>query len=384
MHLLVVSHSYMGPVPRSKWFALKQADPSANILVITPRRWADQDLWTMESLEYRENRLQFLPVKAWFCGYVSRHFYSPGALLRAILEFRPDIIQVEAEPWSLVYLQLTLLRRLVSKQSALVFFSWWNTPKRVHFPFSVLHRYCLGKTNLAIAGNHGSFETLANHGYRGRVEMIPQLGVDISLFSPIPDDIWLQRRMSRSHFVVGYVGRLTKQKGVDVLLEAVAIVKGYDCRLLIVGGGSERAALESQARSLGISNRVEFIGPAGRSSIPEHMRQMDMLVLPSTREQWEQFGHVLVEAMACGTPVIGSTSGEIPYLLEGIGLLFPISDSVALAKRIELLAGNIEMAIGCRNAGLHAIRDRYSHDAIARRLAAVYSDLISRRSDGSH
>jgi glycosyltransferase involved in cell wall biosynthesis len=327
-------------------------------------------------------RFEVVPMRAVLQGWVSRHAYVSPALPGVVRRFRPDAIQVEAEPWSAVYAQMVLLRRLVAPTAKMLFFTWWNTPRQIPIPFRYAHRACLEATDLVIAGNHGAEEILRGHGYEGPVEVAPQLGVDTELFRPREKN----RKLMAMHglegaFVVGYVGRLTWRKGVDLLVEAAARVGRPDLHVVIVGDGPEREELERKAAALGIAEHVIFTGVAGRAAIPGWLSVMDVLVLPSRREQWEQFGHVLIEAMACGVPVIGTNSGEIPYVMGDVGQVVPMEDVARLAEAIDHLARDEDFHRQCRERGLRRVESEYSHVAVAQRLARIYRRL---NIDGHH
>jgi len=376
MRLLVVSHSYMEAVPRRKWEVLRDLAPDLELLIITPTYWREPELWPNQSRPYQGERLEVVPLRVALQGWVSRHAYVSLALPGVVRRFRPDAIQVEAEPWSAVYTQMVLLRRLVAPAAKILFFTWWNTPRDIPLPFRYTHRACLEATDLVIAGNHGAEEILRGHGYQGPVEVAPQLGVDTELFRPREKSKELVTKYGlEGKFVAGYVGRLTWRKGVDLLVEAAARVGRPDLHVVIVGDGPEREELERKAAALGIVERVIFAGVAGRNEVPEWLSVMDALVLPSRREQWEQFGHVLIEAMACGVPVIGTTSGEIPHVIGEVGLVVPMEDVAALAEAIERLAGDEGFRRQCRERGLHRAEAEFSHAAVAQRLAGIYRRL---------
>jgi glycosyltransferase involved in cell wall biosynthesis len=367
----------MEPLPRLKWYALRDVDPDIEVLVITPRRWKEQDFWQVSATTTTGDRVRFQPLDTLLEGYVSRHFYWSPRFLTTIREFQPDIIQVEAEPWSVLYAQTTALRGIVARRAKLVFFTWWNRPRRIPFPFSVIHRACLRVTDFVIAGNHGALDVLRGHGYSGPTAVVPQLGVDVERYSPGSARTALLDRLGLADtFVVGYVGRLTKSKGVDTLLHAFAAVKDARRCLLIVGDGPERKELERRAIELGVESSVRFTGTVHREAIPEYLNCMNLLVLPSTREQWEQFGHVLIEAMACGVPVVGSTSGEIPAIIGDVGLVFPMGDEAKLASCIARVAADPGFRARCRDRGLDRVRNDYSHEAIGHALSGVYRGIV--------
>src|SRR5207248_7375754 len=121
-------------------------------------------------------------------------------------------------------------------------------------------------------------------------------------------------------FLIGFGGRLLARRGRWVLLEGLARLDGAWERC-IVGTGEARAAAEALAARLGIAQRVVFMGQQPSTAMPAIMRRFDVLVGPSlTTPRWkEQFGRMLVEAMACGVPVIGSDSGEIPNVIGDAG-----------------------------------------------------------------
>lgn len=146
-----------------------------------------------------------------------------------------------------------------------------------------------------------------------------------------------------------YVGRLAAEKGLPVLFESLRQLKqrNYDFELTLVGDGAERRDLEELARRAGIPERVVFAGFAGQEEVAEHLRQSDVFILPSFAEGVPVS---LMEAMACGVPVIATYVGGIVELIEpGVtGLLVPPSDAAALRDAIA------------RYLDDHALRDRVS------------------------
>lgn len=375
-HLLVFSPNDVESYARSKWFALRELAQDLDIIVITPKYWRDPEFGHKKSMAVSTSRLRFLPMKIWANGYVGRHFYSDSHLLSLLRSFKPEIIYAEVEPWQALYCQLAVLQKLMARKAKLCCFSWWNTTDwgtPLHFPGSLTYKFGLSSTSLIVAGNHGAAELHAKHGFNGPIEVIPQTGVNLELNYPAPPDPELVERYKlAAHFVIGFIGRLHWRKGVLTLLEAVSRLEESNWKLLIVGDGPQKDELISLANELGIGDKVQFTGAVPNDHVPNYLRLMNLLVLPSTKEQWEQFGRVLVEAMACGVPVVGSASGEIPEVIGDDDLVFPIGDSQDLKDKIIRFIKNPSFASKCRSKGLQRVKDKYSDKAIAGQLYNAY------------
>ena len=141
-------------------------------------------------------------------------------------------------------------------------------------------------------------------------------------------------------FALGTAGRLTAQKALDDTLEALSRVPG--AQLLVLGDGPERERLERQAESLGIADRVRFLGAGSRDDVLALFRAVDVALVTSA---WENLPHTLLEALAAGTPVVATAVGGIPEIVvhEDNGLLVPPGDVDAIAGAIERMAGDADL-----------------------------------------
>jgi len=177
-------------------------------------------------------------------------------------------------------------------------------------------------------------------------------------------------------FTVGYSGRYIYEKGLDVLLTAAKLLT-FDFRMVLIGAGPEEAALKQQAAELGIAPKIEWLPPVTHSEMPNVYRKMDAFVLPSrTGKFWkEQFGRALIEAMACGVPVIGSDSGEIKSVTGGTGLIFPEGDSGELAERISRLHADEKLRKQCIARASMRVRDNFSLKLAARAMLNWVNDV---------
>lgn len=175
------------------------------------------------------------------------------------------------------------------------------------------------------------------------------------------------------------IGRLVWEKGHHDLLRAAAELKRRgepDLRVVIVGKGPEERRLRSVASDLGLEELVEFRGFVPHDEVPGLLARASCLVLASLPTQFweEQFGMVLVEAMAARLPVVAAASGAIPEVLGGYGALFAPGDWLGLAD--ALASGPLAEPPGARATPDAALLERYSSAAAAQRLREAYAQLL--------
>ncbi|WP_243062402.1 glycosyltransferase [Humibacter sp. RRB41] len=269
---------------------------------------------------------------------------DPRPIWRALGK-QPDLIDLHEEPNALVTAEVLLLRRLRGIRAPYVLYSAQNIEKRYPIPFRWIERMSLRSAAAAYICNVEAGQILNAKGLAGGAIDIP-LGVDVGMFAPA------DREAPGDVKVIGYVGRFEEHKGIDVLLRA--IVAHPEWRLHLTGDGPQRDHLEQLARSLGISDRVEFLGFARGTELADRYRELDVLAVPSLpRSNWlEQFCRVAVEAMASGVPVVASASGAIPDVVGDAGLLVPpgepgelehaIGDALELNRWAELRTRGLE------------------------------------------
>ena len=258
--------------------------------------------------------------------------YAPVPLWRA-LGRTYDVIDIHEEPFALATAEILLLRRLRRQRAPYVLYSAQNLDKRYPPPFRWLERWALRHAVALSVCNSEAGRICERKGFPGVATLIP-LGVDTQRFSPGPEGATSEAP------VIGYVGRLEPHKGVDVLLEALAEVDGAVLR--VAGAGPEEARLRTRTAALGLDERVRLVGSLTQERLPAFYRGLDVLVVPSrpTPGWLEQFGRVVVEAMACGVPVIASDTGALPDVVGDAGLLVPPDDPRALAACLRTLLGD--------------------------------------------
>jgi glycosyltransferase involved in cell wall biosynthesis len=173
--------------------------------------------------------------------------------------------------------------------------------------------------------------------------------------------------------LIGFVGRLHPQKSVDVAVRALALLPG-DAHLVIAGEGPDRAALERLVDSLGLRQRVTFLGLVPHDDVPAVLRACDVSVLPS---RYEELGTALVEAMACGVPVVASRTGGIPDVVRDghNGLLAAPGDAAATAAALGRLLDDPDLRRRTGECGRATARG-HRWDALAGRVLDVYTTVL--------
>ena len=310
----------------------------------------------------------------------SFHFHYYPNLPEIIDAERPDILHMDEEPYDLVTFRG--LRAARARGVPALFFTWQNIERAYPPPFRWFEAYAYANTHGAIAGNQDGAAILRHKGYPRPLYVIPQFGIDPEFFAPSTTP--LPEQLDAQHpFVIGFAGRLVEEKGLRTLLHAAAGLKGpWVMRLL--GDGPFKHELAAEAAGLGMGDRIQFLGAVPSSAVPEHLRGFHVLANPSLtkrggKTQWkEQFGRSLVEAMACGIPVVGSDSGEIPHVVGDTGLLAPEGDAAALRAHLEQLMSSSDLRRSLAARGRARALALFTHQRIAQQTHQCYRQLLDR------
>jgi glycosyltransferase involved in cell wall biosynthesis len=200
-------------------------------------------------------------------------------------------------------------------------------------------------------------------------------GIATDLFRPLRDAGTARDEHAGSPLLV-FVGRLQPWKGVETALRALVLLPGV--RLLIAGDGEDRARLEGLAVALGVADRARFLGAVERRSLPALFARADLLI--ATSHASETFGIGLVEAQACGLPVVASRFGGFPEVVdEGrTGLLYPPRDHAALAAAVRTLLDDPARRAAMA-AAAPAWAAQFAWPAVADRIEAVYERMLHGR-----
>jgi len=364
LRILMVSKACLVGIYQRKLEEIARHD-DVELRVVVPPYWRDErGVTPLERTCTEGYELVVEPMA--FNGSFHLHFYP--CLARHLRAFRPDLVHLDEEPYNLATFHGMVLARQAGCRT--LWFSWQNLLRRYPPPFSLFERYCLRHADGAIAGSRTAAQVWRQKGYAGPLAVIPQFGVDPQTFAPQP------RRRPPGTFVVGFAGRLVGEKGVDLLLEAVAGLEGV--RVEVLGSGPLRARLERLAEGLGLGDRTTFRGTLPSPQMPAFYHHLDALVLPSrSRPNWvEQFGRVLVEAMACGVPVVGSDCGEIPHVIGDAGLVFPEGDVDGLRAHLARLRDDPALRADLARRGRERVLAEYTQAQVAAQTVRVYRQVL--------
>ena len=372
--VLIIGHTYTASVNRLK-FDLMSQDTRFEFLLVTPKKWRNYLTVADNSQSNEANNYRTQFVSVWFSGRML--LYVIPELGKIINEFKPNLIYCEQEPICFVSLQAAVL----SREIPIVFFSFENIDRKGPFNrlFKPIRALCYFRSVFMVAGSMDVAAVIRRHGYKKPIYITPHLGVSEQLFFPQELPV-LRKSIAENHFLIGYFGRFVEAKGVKTLLKALKLLDArVDWHLVLLGNGPQRLEYEGSIREFGITERVTFHRAVPHDEVPRILNLLDVLVLPSkTTPTWkEQFGHVLIEAMACGVPVIGSSSGEIPRVIGDAGLLFKEGDVDDLKAKLCMISHDVYLQSRLRERGLARVKERYNDTRIAANMIAIYEIALN-------
>jgi glycosyltransferase involved in cell wall biosynthesis len=375
--LLSIGHSYAIALNRRLVNEIARVDKNNwEVTAIAPS-FLYGDLRPMH-LETDPNEVcQLEPVSV----YLSRcpHLMTYSWRLKEILQQGWDLVHSWQEPYIFAGGQIAWW---TPPQTPLVYRTAQSICKRYPPPFNWIEDYAMSRTTGWICCGQTVADTLKpRKGYSLPMRLIP-LGVDIKHFYPSVDAkqqtlntlAWEQQDTP----VIGYLGRLVSDKGLNLLMEVLDTLQ-TPWRALFIGTG----AMESSLLKWGerYPNRVRVCTDVKHSQVPQYLNAMDVLCAPSqTMPNWrEQFGRMLIEAFACGVPVIGSDSGEIPNVIQDTGLVVGEKDKQGWVQALSDLLESPSRRQEIAEKALYRAHTTYAWSAIAKQHVEFFNELLSSR-----
>lgn len=335
--------------------------------------------WGVTRIDDREPRPYLVRTSAVFPAHPYTASLYLSGLRRLLREFAPDVIYHLGEPSELGTWQIIRLARRACPRVRIIVFSMENIVRQWRgFPRclrGLAERATIARIDRVSVCSTSAARAWEQQGFDPARISINYVPIDTQLFHRRDASALQARLASPEQFLVGYVGRLVPEKGLDLLLRALASLPERFV-VALAGTGLAETELRGLAAELGLEQRVRWLGPVKGEDVPLYMSAFDALVLPSRSiPVWqEQFGRVLPEAMLCGTPVVGSSSGAIPDVIGEAGLIFPENDHAALAERLLRLGTDEALRQQCIERGLQRAQQEFTPEVMLRRLVAVLQE----------
>jgi 1,2-diacylglycerol 3-alpha-glucosyltransferase len=239
-------------------------------------------------------------------------------------------------------------------------------PNATRFAASQLTRAFANLVDVVVVPTPAMSARLRELGVTARIEIVPS-GIDVARFATGRRDEALRSRVGvepGERFLL-YVGRLAKEKNVELLIRALAHAKEASLKLVVAGDGPQRRELEEYARECGVIARMRFLGAVPRDQLPDLYASADLFVMPSTTETQ---GLVLAEALAAGAPIVAADTSQNRDVLGGAGVIVPpAAQAFADAFRGVTRADGDTV----RHAAM-----RFSIDGQVDRMEAIYESLV--------
>jgi glycosyltransferase involved in cell wall biosynthesis len=371
--LLTIGHSYV--IANNRRLAHEMAVQGRGrweVTAVAPERLsADLRDVTLEQIPQEGSALKALPVSLQSLPHL--RFYRR---LRSVLADRWDVVHMWEEPYVAAGAQIAAL---APRSACLVPATFQNIVKQYPLPFSYFERRVLRRSAGWIAFGETVHEAQRdNELYAVKPSRVISPGVDVEHFRPdsrLRNIVRATLGWDEKSAVVGFLGRFVPEKGLRTLMRALEGAT-QPWRALFVGGGPMLHELNAFSRAH--PDRVRVLTGVVHDDVPAHLAAMDVLCAPSeTTGRWrEQFGRMLIEAMACGVPIIASRSGEIPYVVADAGVLVEERSPALLTQAIDGLLADTGLRRDLSERGLARAHERFAWPIVARAHLAFFETLL--------
>jgi glycosyltransferase involved in cell wall biosynthesis len=368
--LLTIAHSYCVDVNRRLAHELA-LDGGWDVTAVGPARFHGDFGW--HTLEARvDEPCTVVPVPVHFSRSMQVMLYGRG--LAELLRQPWDLVHCWEEPYVAAAAQVALA---TPRDVPLVFASFQNISKVYPPPFNWIERYTLARASGMIAFGQTVFDVVSQRGRSDMPIRIIPPGVDVTQFKPDPSarsDVFRRYGWREGTPVVGFLGRFVADKGCMWLTSVLDGIPG-PWRALFVGSGPLEPDLRAWGRRHGDHVRIETAVP--HHDVPRYLNAMDLLCAPSqTTARWrEQFGRMLIEAFACGVPVVGSDSGEIPHVVADAGYIVGERDARGWTDAIARLLADPALRAEQARRGRQRAAATFAWPIVARRHLDFFEDL---------
>lgn len=335
MNILVIGHSYVVDSNRQFWNQVTQNE-NATVDIIVPRHWESN---LIKKLSYNYNQAtdshfnKIFPIGCFFKGNASLYFFNWYYIFKIFFAKKYDLIFVFQETWAFSVAQVSFIKFLSPNRKSLYYLAVCQNIIKPQLKWVIPWEKLITKNiDKILYCTKEILDVLKWKNINTKTSFFPfSYDQDIYNFAtkPLGEEI-----------VIGYLGRLSEEKGILCLVNACKrlIRENVKIKLLLGGNGPLKDNISEEF--------IEFVGPFKHTEAHHFYQQVNIFVLPSeTRKFWkEQFGRVIIESIASGTPVIGSNSGAIPEVLSVLHFdyIFNEGDHEDLSRVIKKLVNDME------------------------------------------
>src|SRR5262245_11281016 len=372
--LLTIGHSYCVALNRRLPQELARSG-KWDVTAVGPSRFHGDFGWhTLEAQPSEACSVVSVPVR-------------PGRPIHLMLSGR-KLSELLREPWDLVHCweepYVAAAAQVLVNTPAdvpVVFATFQNIAKRYPPPFSWIERYTMARAAGIVAFGRTSREIVVERAPADTPVRTIAPGVDVERFAPDPKArarLLQKLGWNDGVAVVGFLGRFVPEKGC-VFLTRVLDRLERPWRAIFVGSGPLESELRKWAGQYG--DRVRIETGVAHGGVAEYLNARDLLCAPSqTTARWrEQFGRMLIEALACGVPVIASDSGEIPDVLADAGVVVGEGDEQAWTRTLGELLGDTARLRQLSRRGRQMAVERFAWHVIARQHVEFFDEIVDLR-----
>ncbi len=318
------------------------------VIIATSHRWyessKDQYLTYVPEIDSKLKIFKFFAI---FHNHIRSFFYPNVFKMILVLLQKPDVIYLKEEPYSLNAFQWVFLAKIFSKKSKIVIESDENLMVKHPFIFILIEKFVLKNIDALACVPTKGIELYKSKGFNKKIFKTFYF-YNEEIFKPTDRELAFKQLEieKQDGLYIGYAGRITEEKGIEDLIKAFSIVSNENKKLNLLIAGKGTKEYEEKIKKITIENKIEdkvkFLGSLPIEKLVYFYNAIDVFVLPSHSTSWwiEQFGRVIVEAMACGTPVVGSSSGEIPIVINNKELIYEEKNITELANIIRKFSTN--------------------------------------------
>lgn len=289
---------------------------------------------------------------------------------KIISEFKPDIVHSH---YATSYGFLGALTKFHP-----FILSFWGSDVYLFPKKSFLHRkllnYNIGKTDVILSTSKSMANEIKKYTSRN-IEITP-FGIDLNKLNPE------KKYILGNSLIIGTIKNLDHIYGIDILLQAFSLLvknnDDIDVKLVIIGGGPEEKKLKKLAIELAIQNKVNFIGPIPFEMIPDYHKSIDIFAALSRSES---FGVSVIEASACGKPVVVSNVGGLPEVVDNnfTGIVVPVEDILSSYKALEKLTKDAQLRTWMGNNGVEKVAKEYNWVDNVDLMIDIYTNIIKQK-----